>query len=178
MEPYGSLWKTQEYSIGKLCKWTEKQSRIKYKRGKKCLCKWEAVCDRAVGRKLAANFFFLNVEETSNMLNHLFVGKSHLWVGQAFRRRRCDNVGSVAGTVNGRGQTRWNENWGRRARHCWAIEEVMKGVEWVRMVNTKWTIDWWGRYEVLKSQSEEGIRIRLGDFKGFFILLVVQPQRG
>ena len=29
----------------------------------------------AYSRELAANFFFLNVEEASNMLDHLFVGQ-------------------------------------------------------------------------------------------------------
>ena len=32
---------------------------------------------RAVGGKLAANFLFFNVEETSNVFNHLLVGESH-----------------------------------------------------------------------------------------------------
>ena len=34
--------------------------------------------ERAVGGKLAANFFFLNVEETSNVFDHLLMGKRHL----------------------------------------------------------------------------------------------------
>ena len=32
----------------------------------------------AIRGELAADFFFLNVEETSNVFYHLFVGKSHL----------------------------------------------------------------------------------------------------
>ena len=31
----------------------------------------------AVGRELAADFFFLNVEEASNVFDHLLVGKGH-----------------------------------------------------------------------------------------------------
>ena len=62
--------------------------------------------------ELAADFFFLDVEKTSDVLNHLFVGVSHLGVGGTVRRRGGDNVGSVASTVDGRGQVRRNENRG------------------------------------------------------------------
>ena len=85
--------------------------------------------ERAVGRKLVANFFFLNIEELGDMFNHLFMGKGHLQAGWTVRRRRCDNVGGVAGTVDGRGRARWDEDGGRRTRHCWAIKEVMEGVK-------------------------------------------------
>ena len=37
------------------------------------------------------------------------------------------------------------------------------------MVDAKWTVDWRGCCEVLKSQSEVGMRICLGDFKGLFL---------
>jgi len=33
MEPYGSLWKTRECSIGKLCKQRRRQSGARYKKG-------------------------------------------------------------------------------------------------------------------------------------------------
>ena len=70
-----------------------------------------------IGGKLAANFFFLDVEEMSNMLDHLLVGESHLRAGRPIGRRRGDNVGCVASTV-GRGQgAGWNEDGGRRAGH-------------------------------------------------------------
>ena len=39
IEPYGSLWKMQESSIGKLAKREGKQPRVKYKKGKEGLGK-------------------------------------------------------------------------------------------------------------------------------------------
>jgi len=39
IEPYGSLWKMQECSIGKLCKQGKKWSGVKYKRRRKGLGK-------------------------------------------------------------------------------------------------------------------------------------------
>ena len=33
--------------------------------------------ERAIGGELAADFFFLNIEEASNVFDHLFVGKGH-----------------------------------------------------------------------------------------------------
>jgi len=45
MELYGSLWKTQEYSISKLGKQEGRQPEVKYKRGRKKLGKREAVRD-------------------------------------------------------------------------------------------------------------------------------------
>ena len=58
---------------------------------------------RTVGGELMANFFFLNVEEASDMLNHLLMGVSHLRVSRAVRGRRGDDVGSAASTIDGRG---------------------------------------------------------------------------
>jgi len=63
--------------------------------------------------ELMSHFFFLNVEETSNVLNHLFMGEGHLVAGGAVWRRRGDDVGGVASTVGRRGRTRWDENGGR-----------------------------------------------------------------
>jgi len=34
MEPYGSLWKMREYSIGKLCKQGRERSGARYEKGK------------------------------------------------------------------------------------------------------------------------------------------------
>ena len=82
-----------------------------------------------IERELAANFFFLNVEEASDVFNHLFVGKGHLRVGWAVRRRRGNDVGCVTSVVNGGGRARWDEDGGRRARHCRAIKQVVKGVK-------------------------------------------------
>jgi len=39
MEPYGSLWKMQECSIGKLCKWRREQSGARYEKGNRRLGK-------------------------------------------------------------------------------------------------------------------------------------------
>ena len=58
---------------------------------------------QAIGRELAADFFFLDVKEACNVLNHLFVGKSHFRAGWTVGRGRCDDVGGVASTVSGRG---------------------------------------------------------------------------
>ena len=78
---------------------------------------------------MAANFFFLNIEKASNVFDHLLVGKSHLRTSWAIRRGRHDDVGGVASAVNGRRQARWDKNGGRRMRHCWAIKEVVEGIE-------------------------------------------------
>jgi len=45
IESYGSLWKMRESSISNLGKRDGKWSRVKYKRGRKELGKWEVVCD-------------------------------------------------------------------------------------------------------------------------------------
>ena len=52
-----------------------------------------------IGGELAADFFFLNVEKASDVLNHLLMGPSHLRVSGAIRTRRCYDVGSVASIV-------------------------------------------------------------------------------
>ena len=54
-------------------------------------------------RELAVDFLFLNIEEASDVLNHLFVGKSHFVAGRTIWRRRSDKVGGVASTIDGRG---------------------------------------------------------------------------
>jgi len=64
-------------------------------------------------RELVADFFFFDIEETSDMLDHLFMGESHLVAGGAVWRRRSNNVGGVAHAVHGGGRARGNENGGR-----------------------------------------------------------------
>ena len=85
--------------------------------------------EQVVGRELAANFFFLNIEEAGDVFNHLFMGKSHFQTGWTIRRRGYDNVGGVASAIDGRGQAGWDENGGRRTRHCWAVKEIVEGVK-------------------------------------------------
>jgi len=70
-------------------------------------------------RELAADFFFLNVEEVSDVLDHLFVGECQFVTGRTIRRRRGYDIGGVASTIGRRGQARWDEDRGGRARHCW-----------------------------------------------------------
>ena len=77
------------------------------------------------GRELAVDFFFLDIEKTSDVLDHLFVGESHLITGRAVWGRRGNDVGGIASTVGRRGQARWNENGGGQARHCWDGWAVM-----------------------------------------------------
>ena len=64
------------------------------------------------GGELAADFFFLNIEETSDMLNHLLVGECQFVAGGTVRRRRGDDIRGIAYTVHGRGEARGNENGG------------------------------------------------------------------
>jgi len=64
-------------------------------------------------RELAADFFFLNVEEAGNMLNHLLVGECQFVTGRTVRRRGSDDVGGIACAVHGRGGTRRDEDGGR-----------------------------------------------------------------
>ena len=73
------------------------------------------------GGELAVDFFFLNVEETSDVLNHLLMGECQFVAGRTVRRRRGDKVRGVASAVSGGRRTGWNENGGRGARHRWAI---------------------------------------------------------
>ena len=62
--------------------------------------------------ELAADFFFLDVEKMSDVLNHLLVGKGQFITNRAVWRGRSDDVGGVAGTV-GRGRgTRWDKDRG------------------------------------------------------------------
>ena len=49
------------------------------------------------------NFFFLNIEETSDVLDYLLVGKSQLVTGRTIRRRGGDDIRGVASTLD-RGQ--------------------------------------------------------------------------
>ena len=62
--------------------------------------------------ELAVDFFFLDVEEVSDVLNHLLVRKSHLAVCRAVRRGRSNEVRGVASTINGRRGVGRNENGG------------------------------------------------------------------
>ena len=71
------------------------------------------------GRELVMDFFFLNVEEASNVLDHLFVGEGHFVTSGTVWGRRGNDVGSVASTVGRGRRVRWNEDGGGQARHCW-----------------------------------------------------------
>ena len=77
--------------------------------------------------ELSVDFFFLNVEEMSDMLNHLLMGESHLVAGRAVRRRGGDNIRGVTNTVGrGHGAGR-DEDGGRGTRHCWAVMWCVEG---------------------------------------------------
>ena len=52
--------------------------------------------------ELTTNFFFLDVEESSDVYDHLLMGESQLAIGRAIRRGRGDNVGGAAGAIGGR----------------------------------------------------------------------------
>ena len=69
--------------------------------------------------ELAADFLFLNVEEMSDMLNHLLVGENHLFTGRAIRRRRGHNVGGIVTAIDGGQGAGRNKDGGRRTGHCW-----------------------------------------------------------
>ena len=69
--------------------------------------------------ELVADFFFLYIEEASDVLNHLLMGESQFIAGGTVWRRRGNDVGGVASTIGRRGQARWDEDRGGRARHCW-----------------------------------------------------------
>jgi len=71
--------------------------------------------------ELAANFFFLNVEELSDVYDHLLVGESQLAISGAVWRRRGNDIGGVASTVGGRGRARGNEDGRGQARHCGTV---------------------------------------------------------
>jgi len=51
--------------------------------------------------ELAADFFFLNVEETSDVLNHLLMGESQLIASGTIWRRRGNKVRGVASAIHG-----------------------------------------------------------------------------
>ena len=109
--------------------------------------------------ELAVDFFFLDVEKASDMLDHLFVRESHLIAGGAVWRRRGNDVGGVAHTVCGGGRARGNENGGGQARHCrdgWAVVGCMESKKGVCMVDTKRAVDWRGLRKVLESQYGGG----------------------
>ena len=108
----------------------------------------------ANSRELAADFFFLDVEKASNVLDHLFVGESHLIAGGAVWRRRGNDVGGVACTVHGRGRARGNEDGGRGAGHRWTVMWNVEGKGVSQVVDAKRTIGW-------KSWSE-GIQCIVG----------------
>ena len=63
-------------------------------------------------RELAVDFFFLDIKEASDVLDHLFMGESHLAIGRAVRRRGGNEVGGVASAVNRGRRTGRNENGG------------------------------------------------------------------
>ena len=63
--------------------------------------------------KLVADFFFLNIEELSDVLNHLLMGESQLITGRTVQGRRGDDVGGVASAVGRRRQAGRDED-GRR----------------------------------------------------------------
>ena len=74
---------------------------------------------------MAADFLFFNVEEASNVFDHLFVGESHLVAGGTIWRRGGNNVRGVTDAV-GRGQrVGRNENGGRGVGHRWNGWAVM-----------------------------------------------------
>jgi len=62
--------------------------------------------------KLAANFLFLDIEKASDMLDHLFVGESHIIASRAIWGRRGHSVRGVAATIDGGRRTRRNKDGG------------------------------------------------------------------
>ena len=62
--------------------------------------------------ELAADFFFLNVEEASNVLDHLFVGKGQVAAGRTVWRGRGNEVRGAASVVNRRRRAGGNKNGG------------------------------------------------------------------
>ena len=116
----------------------------------------------ANGRKLAVDFFFLDIEKVSDMFNHLLVGESHLVASRTIQRGRGDNIGGVASAVNGRGQAGRNEDGGGQVGHCWdgwTIVWCIESKKQVCMVDAKGAVDQRSCCEVLKSQDEVGMRI-------------------
>ena len=112
--------------------------------------------------KLVADFFFLNVEEMSDVVDHLLMRESHFVAGGTIRRGRGDNIRGVASAVGrGRGAGR-NKDGRRGAGHLgnsWAIVWCMEGKKQVWVVNTKGTVDRRSFCKVLESQNKVGMRI-------------------
>jgi len=79
--------------------------------------------------ELAADFFFFNVEKASNVLNHLFVGKSHLIAGRTIWRRGGNDVRGVTDAIGGGRRARRDEDRGGQARHHWDGWAVVRYVE-------------------------------------------------
>jgi len=70
-------------------------------------------------------FFFLNIEETSNVLDYLFVRKGHFITCGTVWGRRGNDVGGAVDTIGRRQRARWNKDGGGQARHCWDGWAVM-----------------------------------------------------
>ena len=64
------------------------------------------------------DFFFLNIKETSDMYNHLLMGKGHLIAGRAVWRRGGDNVRGTINTVSRGYRAGRDEDGGRVAGYC------------------------------------------------------------
>ena len=111
---------------------------------------------------MAADFFFLNIEEMSDVYNHLLMGESQLIISRAVRRRGGDDVGGAVNTVGRGRRVGRDEDGGRGAGHRWdgwAVVWCVKGKKGVWMVDAKGTIDWWRCCKVLESQGEVEMRI-------------------
>jgi len=59
--------------------------------------------ERVDYRELVVDFFFLNVEEASDVLDHLFVGECQFVTGRTVWRGRGYDIGGIASTVGRRG---------------------------------------------------------------------------
>jgi len=80
--------------------------------------------------ELVADFLFLGIEKTSNMLDHLFVGKSQLIASRAVWRRGGDNVGGAVNAVGRERRAGRDEDGGRGAGHHrdgWAVMWCVEG---------------------------------------------------
>ena len=62
---------------------------------------------------MAMNFFFLNIEESSDVLNHLLMGKGQVAAGRTVWRGRGNEIRGVASDIDRRRQARWDKNGGR-----------------------------------------------------------------
>jgi len=63
--------------------------------------------------ELMADFFFLDIEEASDVLDHLLMRESHFIVGRTVRRRRGDKVRGVASAVDQGQRAGWDKDGGR-----------------------------------------------------------------